>query len=75
MSTVALQDIQVGWKVYIASDEVGQVAEVGHDDLAVKQGTLIKKTIRVQRAEIDEAGDGVVDLRPDPATKAKFDIG
>ena len=74
MSTIALEDIQVGWKVFIGADEVGRVTESDHAELVVKRGNLIKKTIRVPRDEIVEAADGVVDLRLDAATKARFDI-
>lgn len=65
MAAIEVQDIHIGWKVYMGSEEVGTVAEVGDDELAVERGGLIKRVVRIPKDEVAEAGEGIVDLRPD----------
>ena len=65
MAAVDIQDIHVGWKVFIGAEEVGTVSEVRDDDLGVERGALIKHVEWIPKDEIAEAGEGIVDLRVD----------
>ncbi len=74
MTGMILQDIQVGWKVFVGSEEVGHVVDVGSEDIGVRHGRLIKTTTRIPGDRILEASDGVVDLRADDDTMDRLSM-
>lgn len=73
MTTILEGYVRRGWKVFLGGERVGEVTDVGHDDITVKRGTLRKHTFRVPIASVVQAGDGVVDLRDDARTKDLLD--
>jgi len=60
-----LMDVQKGWKVYAASEELGRVEDVGPNELLVERGTLLRHHYRVPAEYVAEAAEGVVDLTID----------
>jgi hypothetical protein len=68
MTQMRFESIQAGWKVFVGSEEVGEVVDVRGRHIDVRRGSLIKHEYRVPEAYIAEAADGVVDLKVDRAT-------
>ncbi|MGH2464464.1 MAG: hypothetical protein ACRDGI_03310 [Candidatus Limnocylindrales bacterium] len=68
MAAPVLEDIQKGWKVFAQVDELGQVEEVGTDELLVSSGRLFKQQFRIPAEYVQDAADGIVDLSIDRET-------
>jgi hypothetical protein len=75
MTQPLLDEIQVGWKVYAGSDEVGEVTDIWHESIDVGRGFLIRHHYRIPADYVAEAGDGKVDLGVDRATVDRLEIG
>jgi hypothetical protein len=73
MTTPRITDIQVGWRVFAGSEEIGEVTQVDADALDVERGRLRHRQYRFPRNLIREANDGVVDLDVDPGTVDTFE--
>jgi len=73
MTTVDLQNVQRGWKVFAGDQEIGNVAEVATDELTVAKGTLVRHAYRIPADKVAEAADGVVDVEIDPAELTTFE--
>jgi hypothetical protein len=73
VTTTVRGNVRKGWKVYLGSDEVGRVADVGPAEVVIERGALLKHTVHMPADCIDEAADGIVDLRSDDRTRRLLD--
>lgn len=62
MTTSHIADIQVGWRVFAGSEQIGEVTRIRDDALEVERGRLRRHLYRFPRSLVKEATDGVVDL-------------
>jgi hypothetical protein len=75
MTTDHINDIQVGWKVFAGSEEVGAVNSVGDAVLEVRRGGVIhQRSFRIPASLIAEASDGVVDVTVDPSELDRLEV-
>jgi hypothetical protein len=65
MTLSRLGEIRPGWKVFAGPDEVGEVVDLGDEDIEVRRGTLIRHTYRIPNEYIAQVGEGIVDLTID----------
>ena len=63
MSQSTTQNVRRGWQVFAGSDRIGEVATVGERELSVKSGRLVKHEYVIPIELINDAADGVVDLK------------
>lgn len=75
MTTPHITDIQVGWRVFAGSEQVGAVAQIDADALEVERGRLRHHRYRFPRDLVREATDGVVDLDVEPSMIDTFESG
>jgi hypothetical protein len=73
MTQVRFDLIQPGWKVFVGSDEVGEVVDVQNRHLDVRRGNFIKHAYRIPATYVAEAADGVVDLSIDRETVERLE--
>jgi hypothetical protein len=57
------QNVRRGWQVFAGSDRIGEVATVSERELSVKSGRLVKHEYVIPIELINDAADGVVDLK------------
>lgn len=75
MTTPHITDIQVGWRVFAGSEEVGEVTRIDDDGLDVGRGRIRHHDYHFPRTLIKEALDGVVDLDLDPGAVDEYESG
>lgn len=66
--------VRRGWKVYLGSNEIGEIDDVGERDLTVRRGTIRKSVVRLPVEVVAEADEGIVDLHDDHRTRALLDL-
>ena len=63
MTQVLTENIRLGWKVFAGPDAIGEVAYIRGRELGVKSGRLVKHEYVIPIDYVDDAADGVVDLK------------
>lgn len=73
MTTPHITDVQIGWRVYAGSEEIGEVTRIDAEALEVERGRLRHHQYRFPRNLVREATDGVVDLDVEPGIVDTFE--
>ncbi len=73
MTTTLQGHVRSGWRVFVGADEVGEVEDVGGQEITIKHGTVFKRSVRLPLDTVTEAAEGIVDLRDDDRTRTLLD--
>ena len=63
MAQALTENIRLGWKVFAGPDAIGEVAYIRDHELGVRSGRLVKHEYVIPIDYVDDAADGVVDLK------------